>query len=127
MRWYYCLKSWFILKFFPITIHYTVETLYELKGTELFFCSDTLRMNVYISKVAEKGITLMGRWYDKDERKYEDEDSVIFCINRNTCDYDIDAFLKKINESVFTGIWLYKCPKAGYVGGGRIDNSCAFK
>lgn len=104
---------------------YTVEDLPSLRGVELQYLSNTLCMKVYIAAADKRGITLMGRWWDSYEGKYEKEDSVIYCINAVTEQVDIDAFLDKINDAIHTGVWYNQANTKSYFGG-RVDDKCAF-
>ncbi|MCK5613356.1 hypothetical protein KAR91_66415 [Candidatus Pacearchaeota archaeon] len=126
MKIYFRIKRFFILTFTKSVKTYNEDNLNELKGTELQYVSNDLCMTVYIAEIdIKKGITLMGRWWDKHDRKYEDKDSVIFCINRERNDYEDDEFLKKINQAIQSGVWTYKHRPSYW--GGNVDNNCAFR
>ena len=105
---------------------YTLDNILDLMGIDLWYLSNTLCMKVHIAAIGEKGITLSGRWYDNYLEKYEDENSVIYCINRELNNVSLQEFLNKINEAIHTGVWYNKSNTKSYFGG-RIDHLCAFR
>lgn len=129
---YFFISTFFLFKYFFIKSFvkqkkfYTIEELSSLRGVELQYLSNTVCMKVYIAAANKKGITLMGRWYSKYDGKYEDEDSVIYCINNTTHPTDEKEFLNKINEAIHTGVWFNTNNTRSYFGG-RVDKLCAFQ
>lgn len=129
---YFFTASFFLFKYYYFKIFikqkktYTLDNISSLRGVELQYLSNTLCMKVYISGANKNGITLMGRWYDNYNKKYEDTDSVIYCINNTTTINDEKTFLEKINEAIHTGVWFNKSNTRSYFGG-RVDELCAFR
>lgn len=123
---FFLLKYYFIKTFKKQKKVYIMEDLHSLRGIELYYLSNTLCIKVYIAAANEKGITLMGRWYDNYTGKYEDKDSVIYCINNITRPSNPEEFLAKINEAVHTKVWFNKSNTKSYWGG-RVDSLCAFQ
>lgn len=126
MSTFFLFKYFFIKSFIKQTKVYTLEDLPSLRGVELQYLSNTLCMKVYIAAADKKGISLMGRWYDVYNKKYENADSVIYCINNITRPTDEKEFLKKINEAVHTKVWINTSNTKSYFGG-RVDKLCAFQ
>ena len=126
MQIYYYLKRLYFLLFIAPKKVYTKDNLHELKGTELQYVSNDLCMKVFIAEIdLNKGLSLMGRWYDSYDRKYEDKDSVIFCVNKKEHNYTDADFLKQVNDAVHSGVFTFN-HKPSYFGG-RVDDKCAFR
>lgn len=129
---YFFITPFFLFKYFFIKLFikqkkvYTVEELSSLRGVELYYLSNTLCMKVYIAAANKNSITLMGRWYSKYDKKYEDSDSVIYCINNTTHPTDEKEFSNKVNEAVHTGVWFNPNNTKVYFGG-KVDKICAFQ
>ena len=126
MKLYYYLKRLWFLNFITVKKIYTKDNLHELKGTYLQYLSNDLCMKVFIAEIdINKGLTLMGRWFDIHDMKYEDKDSVIFCINKKDHNYKDENFLKMMNDAIHSGVFTFK-HKPSYFGG-RVDDRCAFR
>jgi len=129
---FYLLKMFILGIFKKQKKKYTLDNLYELNGTKLQYVSTDLCMPVYIAQISKEGISLAGRWYDKYDKKYEDKDSLIFCINNknhiaaNT--FNEKIYLEKINYVVNTGVLFFNNAtiKNSYFLS-TIDHLCAFK
>lgn len=120
---YFLLKNFIRLKFVKPNKMYNVSEFKLLRGTELQYLSNDICLKVYIAGLNEKSITLMGRWYDDDTKKYEDADTVIYCLPEAPNELYL---LEKVNLAMHTGVWLQDRRHRTQLSSGKIDHLCPF-